>query len=177
MRITDNFKDTLYAILDDISVGDVQFGVLKTFYENDVLKLYDELIDTLSDDRLKELDTALQRVGIKLFLYYLYKYRNTIYPCYLPTEDEECIKLTYMFDNRIRLAIVDKLHEVSVTRTKIDVTFEGIIQPNISYNDFTVELYELARRYCLDVSSFETPPMRFLNKYELDELKESQAKD
>lgn len=170
MNITNAFKNTLYEILDDLSVGDVQFGVLKTFYEDDVHKLYDELIDTLPDDKLKEIDTALLRVGSKMFLYYLYKYRNTVDSCYLPTEDKECIKLAYMFDNRIRLAMFDKLHEVSVTRMKIDVTFEGIVQHNISYTDFTAELYALAKRYSLDISSFETPPMRFLNKYELEEI-------
>lgn len=170
MNITDDFRNTLYEVLDDISVGDVQFGVLKTFYEDDVHKLYDELICTLPDDKMEKIETVLQRVGVKLFLYYLYKYRNTIYSCYLPTEDEECIKLTYMFDNRIRLAIFNKLQELSLTNMKIEVTFEGIVHHNISYNDFITELYALAKRYSLDVSSFETPPMRFLNKYELEEL-------
>lgn len=171
MNLTDDFKNRLYEILDDMSVGDVQFGVLKTFYEDDVHKLYDELINTLPDDKMEKIETVLQRVGSKMFLYYIYKYRNTVDPCYLPTEDEECINLAYMFDNRIRLAMFDKLHEVSVTRMKIKVTFEGIVQHNIYYNDFTTELYALAKRYSLDVSSFENPPMRFLNKYELEEMK------
>lgn len=174
MRITDAFKNRLYEILDDMSVGDVQFGVLKTFYENDVHKLYDELLNTLPDNKLQKIEIVLPRVGVKMFLYYLYKYRNTVDPCYLPTEDEECIKLTYMFDNRIRLAMFDKLHELSVAQMKINVIFEGINQPNISYNDFTAELYTLAKRYSLDISSFENPPMRFLNKYELEEIKNEQ---
>lgn len=170
MNITDNFKNMLYEILDDISVGDVQFGVLKTFYEDDVHKLYDELIDTLPEDKLKKIDTALQRVGSKMFLYYLYKYRITIDPSSQSTEDKDCIKLAYLFDNRIRLAVFDKLHELSSTKMKVDVTFEGIAQHNINYTEFTSELYALAKRYGLEVSSFNNPPMRFLNKYELEEM-------
>ena len=177
MHITDDFKNTLYEILDDMSVGDVQFGVLKTFYEDDIHKLYDELLYMLPDDKMEKIETVLQRVGSKMFLYYLYKYRNTVDPCYLPTEDEECIKLTYMFDNLIRLAMFDKLHKLSVAKMKINVTFEGAAQHNIYYNDFTTELYALAKRYQLYVTSYDVPPMRFLNKYELDELKESQIKD
>ena len=76
-----------------------------------------------------------------------------------------------MFDNRIRLAMFDKLHELSSTKMKVDVTFEGIAQHNINYTDFTSELYALAKRYGLVVSSFNNPPLRFLNKYELEELK------
>ena len=175
MNITDDFKNTLYEILDDMSVGDVQFGVIKTFYEDDVHKLYDELLDTLPEDKMKELDAVLQRVGVKMFLYYLYKYRNTINPCYSPTEDKKCIRLADMFDNRIRLAMFDKLHGLSVARVKINVTLDGVAQQGIDYADFTTELYALAKRYRLYVTSFDVPPMRFLNKYELDELKESQA--
>lgn len=177
MHITDDFKNTLYEILNDMSVGDVQFGVLKTFYKDDVHKLYDELLDTLPDDKMKEIEAVLQRIGSKMFLYYLYKYRDTVDPCCSPTEDKECIKLAYMFNNRIRVAMFDKLHELSVAKMKIAVTFEGVTQHNIYYNDFTTELYALAKRYHLYVTSFDVPPMRFLNKYELDELKESQAKN
>lgn len=171
MNITDDFKNTLYEILDDMSVGDVQFGVLKTFYEDNVHQLYDELLDTLPEDKMKELDAVLQCVGVKMFLYYLYKYRNTVNPCYSPTENKECIMLAYMFDNRIRLAMFDKLHEVSVTKMKIKVTFDGVAQHNINYSAFTTELYALAKRYSICITSFETPPMRFLNKYELEEMK------
>jgi len=174
MNVIDDVKNMLYEILDDMSVGDVQFGVLKTFYENNVHKLYDELIELLPDDKMQKLETVLQRVGVRMFLYYLYKYRNTVNPCYSPTEDKECIKLAGMFDNRIRLAVFDKLHGLSVTRMKIEVTFEGIVQRNVDYTDFTTELYALAKRYGLVISSFNNPPMRFLNKYEIDELKESQ---
>lgn len=176
MNITDTFKNTLYEILDDMSVGDVQFGVLKTFYENDVHKLYDELVGTLPDDKIKELEAVLQRIGTRLFLAYVYRYPNTEDP-YSPTEDKECIKLAYMFNNRIRLAMFEKLHELSVAEMKINVTFEGAAQHNIYYNEFTTELYALAKRYHLYVTSFDVPPMRFLNKYELDELKESQTQD
>ena len=134
-------------------------------------KLYDELIDTLPENKMQKLETVLQRVGSKMFLYYLYKYRITIDQSSLSTEDKDCIKLAYMFDNRIRLAMFDKLHELSSTKMKVDVTFEGIAQHNINYTDFTSELYALAKRYGLVVSSFNNPPLRFLNKYELEELK------
>ena len=177
MNITDDFRNKLYDVLDDISVGDVQFGVLKTFYEDNVHVLYNELIDTLPDDKMKELDAVLQCVGVKMFLYYLYKYRNTVNPCYSPTEDKECIMLADMFDNRIRLAMFDKLHELSVAKVKINVTLDGVAQHGIDYANFTTELYALAKRYRLYVTSFDVPPMRFLNKYEIDELKESQATD
>lgn len=78
--MTDDFRDKLYEILDDLSVGDVPFGVLKTFYEDDIHKLYDELIDALPDDKMEKLEVVLQRVGIKVFLSYLYMYRNVVKP-------------------------------------------------------------------------------------------------
>lgn len=175
--MTEDFRHTLYDVLDDLSVGDIQFGVLKTFYEEDVHKLYDELIDTLPEDKMKGLDAILQRVGVKMFLYYLYKYRNTVNPCYSPTEDKECIGLADMFNNRIRLAMFEKLHGLSVANVKINVTLDGVAQHGIDYADFTTELYALAKRYRLYVTSFDVPPMRFQNKYEIDDLKESQATD
>ena len=174
MHITDNFKTMLYEILDNLSVGDVQFGVLKTFYEDTVHQLYDELLDTLPEDKMKELDAALQRVGVKMFLHYLYKYRNTVNSCYSPTDDKEYIMLADRFNNRIRLAMFEKLHGLSVAKVKINVTLDGVAQHGIDYADFTTELYALAKRYRLYVTSFDVPPMRFLNKYEIDELKESQ---
>lgn len=138
MNLTDDFRNTLYEMLDDMSVGNIQFGVLKTFYENDVYKLYDELIDTFPDDKMKKLETALPGIGSKMFLYYLYTYKNKVNLCHSPTEDKECINLAYLFNNCIQLAVSDKLQKLSF---------------------------------------FETSLMRFLNKYELDELKESQATD
>lgn len=137
MNLTDNFRNTLYEILDDVSVGDVQFGVLKTFYEEDVHKLYDELINTIPDDKMKKLETVLSGVGSKMFLYYLYKYQNKVNLCHSRIVGKECINLAYMFNNHIQLAIANKLQELSF---------------------------------------FETSLMRFLNKYEINELKESQTK-
>ena len=77
----------------------------------------------------------------------------------------------------VSMPYTGKLHKLSEAKMKINVTFEGAAQHNIYYNDFTTELYALAKRYHLYVTSYDVPPMRFLNKYELDELKESQIKD
>lgn len=175
MLIAGNFKNTLYEILDDMSVGDVQFGVLKTFYEDDIHKLYDELLYMLPDDKMEKIETVLQRVGVKMFLYYLYMYRHVIKPFFKETDDRECIQWAIWFDTNIHLTITDKLLECSVMEMKFDVIFQGIAQKNIDYEEFLTELYLLGERYGFKVAEQGGPPLRFLNKYELDELKESQA--
>lgn len=138
MNLTDDFRNTLYEILDDLSVGNVQFGVLKTFYEEDVHKLYDQLLYTIPNDKMKKLETVLPGIGSKMFLYYLYTYKNKVNFCHSRIIGKECINLAYMFNNCIQLAVSNKLQELSF---------------------------------------FETSLMRFLNKYEIDERKESQAKN
>lgn len=167
--MTDALKKNLYDILDDISVGDVPFGVLKTFYEEDTHVLYDELIDMLSEKVVKSCDYALQKKGTKMFLYYLYKYRNTIKPVYKKIEDVECIDAAVCFDNHIRVSIVDLLQKKSLIRISIKTSLEGIMQKEIDYDNFSKELSELGNRYGLKVTSFNVPPMRHMNKYELEE--------
>ena len=172
--IEDELRNTLYDILTDVSVGDVPFGVLKTFYEDDVHKLYDELIDTFPNDEMKELETVLHRDGSKMFLFYLYLYKNTgtlVDTRDLPEETKKCIKLAAVFDNHIQLTVFNKLKELSLRKMKIDITLEGFVQPNVNYTDFSAELHEFAKRYGLEVTRFDNPPMRFLNKYELEEIK------
>lgn len=177
MNITDDFRHILYEILDDMSVGDVQFGVIKTFYEDNVHKLYDELLDLLPENKMKKLETVLQRVGVKLFLYYLYMYRNVVKPFFKDTDDRECIEWAMWFDTNIHLNIYTQLQDYSVMEMKFDVAFQGITQKNTDYEEFLTELYSLGERYGFKVAVQGGPPLRFLNKYELDELKESQATD
>jgi hypothetical protein len=170
MNITDNFKNMLYEILDDTSVGDVQFGVLKTFYEEDVHKLYDELFCMLPDDKMQKLETVLQRVGTRLFLADLYRYRHVVKPFFKDTDDRECIEWAIWFDTNIHLNIYNKLQEYSVMEMKFDVTFQGIAQKNMDYEEFLTELYSFGERYGFKVAERGGPPLRFLNKYELEEI-------
>lgn len=170
MPITDDFKNKLYEILDDMSVGDVQFGVLKTFYEDDIHKLYDELLYLLPDDKMQKIETVLQRVGVKMFLYYLYMYRHVIKPFFKETDDSECIQWAIWFDTNIHLNIDNKLQECSVLEMKFDVTFQGIVRKNIDYDEFSTELHSLGERYGFKVAERGGPPLRFLNKYELEEI-------
>lgn len=168
-----DFRNTLYDILTDMSVGNVPFGVLKTFYEDNVHQLYDELIDTFPNDKMKDLEDVLQRDGSKMFLYYLYLCKNICTVDYsdLPTENKECIKLVCVFDNHIQFTVFKKLKELSLLKIKIDITIEGTVQPNANYTEcFNAELHDLIKRYGLEVTRFDNPPIRFLNKYELEEL-------
>lgn len=170
MNITDDFRDKLYEILDDLSVGDVRFGVIKTFYEDNVHKLYDELLDLLPENKMKKLETVLQRVGVKLFLYYLYMYRNVVKPFFKETDDRECMECAIWFDTNIHLVIVDKLQNCSVMEMKFDVAFKGTTQKNTDYEEFLTDLYSLGECYGFKVAVRGGPPLRFLNKYELEEL-------
>lgn len=171
MNITDDFRNTLYDVLDDMSVGDVQFGVLKTFYEDNVHQLYDELFYMLPDDKMQKIETVLQRVGVKLFLSNLYMYRNVVKPFFKETDDRECIEWAIWFDTAIHINIIDKLQECSVMKMKFDITFQGIAQKNIDYEEFLTELYSLGERYGFKAAVQGGPPLRFLNKYEFEELK------
>ena len=140
MNITDNFKNTLYEILDEMSVGDVQFGVLKTFYEDDdVHKLYDELFCVLPDDKMQKTETVLQRVGVKMFLYYLYMYRNVVKPFFKDTDDRECVEWARWFDTNIHLNIYTKLQDYSVMEMKFDVAFQGIAHEIVSMSSSFID--------------------------------------
>lgn len=169
----DELRNTLYDVLTDVSVGDVQFGVLKTFYEDNIYQLYDELIDTFPNDKIKDLETVLQRDGSKMFLYYLYLCKNVGTVDYrdLPEENKESIRLACVFDNHIQFTVFKKLQELSLRKIKINITIEGTVQPNASYTDISAELHDLVKRYGLEVTHFDNPPIRFLNKYELEEKK------
>lgn len=171
--IEDELRNILYDILTDVSVGDVPFGVLKTFYEDNIHQLYDELIDTFPNDKMKDLETVLQRDGSKMFLYYLYLCKNvgTVDYCDLPEENKECIRLACVFNNHIQFTVFKKLQELSLRKIKIYITIEGTVQPNTSYTDISAELFDLVKRYGLEVTRFDNPPIRFLNKYELEEIK------
>ena len=167
--MTDTLKKDLYDILDDISVGDVPFGVLKTFYEEDVHVLYDELIGTMPNDCVIACEHALKTNGVRMFLYYLYKYRNTVNTVYKKTEDIDCIDAACLLDKHLRVSVTNLLQKKSFIRIKIETTFEGKLQKQIDYENFSKDLEELGNRYGLKVTTFNVPPMRHMNKYELEE--------
>lgn len=177
MNITDDFRNKLYEILDDLSVGDVPFGVLKTFYEDDVLVLYNELIDTMSNECIIACEHALKITDVRMFLYYLYTYRNTVNSVYKKTENIDCIVAACLLDNHLRVSVINLLQKKSLIRIKIETAFEGILQKQIDYENFYKDLEELSNRYGLKVTTFNVPPMRHMNKYELDDLKKSQVMD
>lgn len=166
--MTDTLKKDLYDILDDISVGNVPFGVLKTFYEEDTHVLYDELIGMVPDTCIVECEHALQTKGTKMFLYYLYTYRNTINPD-KKIEDVDCNDAAIWFNNHIHVSIFDLLQKKSLIKIKIETSFEGKLQKQIDYENFSKDLEELGNRYGLKVTSFNIPPTRYMNKYELEE--------
>ena len=53
---------------------------------------------------------------------------------------------------------------------KFDVTFQGTTQKNIDYEEFLTELYSVGERYGFKAAVQGGPPLRFLNKYELEEM-------
>ena len=174
-NLSDTFKKYLYDIFKDYSVGHVPFGVLKTFYEKEE-DLYDELIEKLPGRGKYDLEKSLRERGVRVFLMYMYKYRDTCNMQIDPKdkEDEDCILNAIWLHNQLTVIIFKLLGEKSVVKMKVEISVEHICDTVIP-EQAAVNLTEIINGALAEVgfkvTNINVPPMRYLNKEEYDEYK------
>lgn len=168
-EISEEFRKLLHNLLSNYSVGDVLFGVLKTFYEDNHV-LYDEIIDELSKDHkdhMSLIETALKQDGIYVFIMHIIEAADA----FNNLKNIKYVDTAFWFDRHVSQIVFDKLMEISRLRMRSNITIEGIpsnIVPN--FDQLLInKINEVLSEYGFKVTKFETPPMRFLNKEEYDE--------
>lgn len=169
-EISEEFRKLLHDLLDKYSVGNVSFGVLKTFYEDEHV-LYDEIIEKLPKNRMEMVETALKEDGVHVFMMHIVEAGDAFY---------NLTDIEYWFDRQVSLIVFDMLTEKSKFKMCCNITIEAIVTKSIPQFQQPVidkindALNDALSEYGFKVTKFETPPMRFLNKEEYDEYMKGQ---
>ena len=165
-EISEEFRKLLYDLLSKYSVGNVSFGVLKTFYEDEHV-LYDEIIEQLPANLMPLIETALKEDGVHVFMMHIVEAGDTF---------NNLTDTEYMFDRQVSLIIFDMLTEKSKFIMRANITIEAIVsKPILQYQQTAIDkINDALSEYGFKVTKFETPPMRFLNKEEYDEYMKGQ---
>lgn len=168
-EISEEFRKLLHDVLSNYSVGDVLFGVLKTFYEDEHV-LYEEIINELSKDHtdhMSLIETALKQDGIHVFIMHIIEAADA----FNNLKNIKHVDTAFWFDRHVSQIVFDKLMEKSKLKMCSKITIEGIpsnIVPN--FDQLLInKINEVLFEYGFKVTKFDTPPMRFLNKEEYDE--------
>jgi len=172
-NLTDTFRKYLYDVLKDYSVGHVPFGVLKTFYDKEE-DLYDELIEKLPGRGKYDLEKSLREHGVRVFLMYMYKYRDTLHMKIDPKDDEDCVYDALWLHNQLTIIIFKLLGEKSVLKMKVEISVEHIcdaVIPEQATVNLTETINSALAEIGFKVTNINVPPMRYLNKEEYDEYK------
>lgn len=165
-EISEEFRKLLHDVLSNYSVGDVLFGVLKTFYEDEHV-LYDEIIDELPKDHMPLIETSLKQDGVYVFIMHI-------------IEDEDAFNnlknirhadTGFWFGRHVSQIVFDKLMEKSKLKMCSKITIEGIPSNIVpKFEQLLIDkINDALSEYGFKVTKYETPPMRFLNKEEYDE--------
>lgn len=165
-EISEEFRKLLHDLLSKYSVGNVSFGVLKTFYEDEHV-LYDEIIDALPKNRMNLVETALKKDGVHVFMMHIVEAEVT----FNNAKDLRQVTAEFWFDRQVSLIVFNMLTEKSRLRTRSNITIEAIVSKQIPQFEQTIidKINDALSEYGFKVTKFETPPMRFLNKEEYDE--------
>lgn len=168
-EISEEFRKLLHDLLDKYSVGNVSFGVLKTFYEDEHV-LYDEIIDKLPKNRMGMVETALKEDGVHVFMMHIIEAGDEFNNLKILGH----VSAEFWFDQQVSLIIFDMLSEKSKFRMRANITIEATVSKQTPRFQQTVidKINDALSEYGFKVTKFETPPMRFLNKEEYDEYME-----
>lgn len=165
-EISEEFRKLLYELLDKYSVGNVSFGVLKTFYEDEHV-LYDEIIERLPKNRMGMVESALKEDGVHVFMMHIVEAADV----FNNLKNLGHVSAEFWFDHQVSLIIFDMLTEKSKLRMCANITIEAIVSKQIPRFQQTIidKINDALSEYGFKVTKFEIPPMRFLNKEEYDE--------
>lgn len=165
-EISEEFRKLLHDLLSKYSVGNVSFGVLKTFYEDEHV-LYNEIIERLPKNRMNMVETALKQDDVHVFMMHIVEAADA----FNNLKNLDHVSAEFWFDQQVSLIIFDMLTEKSKLRTRSNITIEAIVSKQIPRFQQTIidKINDALSEYGFKVTKFETPPMRFLNKEEYDE--------
>lgn len=165
-EISEEFRKLLHDLLDKYSVGNVSFGVLKTFYEDEHV-LYDEIIDALPKNRMDMVEKSLKEDGVHVFMMHIVEAADA----FNNLKNLGHVSAEFWFDHQVSLIVFNKLMETSKLRMCANITIEAIVSKQIPQFQQTIidKINDALSEYGFKVTKYETPPMRFLNKEEYDE--------